>query len=389
MSSERSFPLMTLDEVIVKRIWDKYRLQTLQDGFFGSLWKHGIGGIDEALYALCHPPLYRGEKIAYLERQIELDDEAIENKQGLSPSDRTRHITETPVNPATFFTLREERKQLRLERLKRMEAEGEKLRPAEYVALSWKLANEFVDSVAASLGAFGLALRNNWMLITAGASFTSALYTGYQWVGFAEVYNGVAQEYRESHQVGPYALPVKREIPETLTYVVLNLTHTDQITIGSGDDQVTIPEKHSDPRAAYFQINHMDDVLKGNLGDIVLRSFEGFSDREYYQLAAYRDNAHDNFMAASISLIGEYNTSISYPTQLALAVSGNAAAQNAVGILESHMDKHIVEKENLAYDEMSFWKWFTIGLCGVGGIMVYSSFRNSQHRSSRSRYYDY
>ena len=386
MSYERSFHYMDLDELVLKKRFDEYRLETLNAGVVAPLRKWGFGGLDEAWYALTRK-VVSSKTRSYLEEQIALAEAELEHREKSGLSTKVEHLIEIEPNPATFFTFRDEREVLRKQRLKKMEAAGEQLYPREYFALVAQLTAETAESVANSFGAFGTWTSRNFLTLSCVGAFSCSGFTGYKYLCYAEVYKGVAEEYRESHQVGPYALPLKRDIPDEVILVGVNLTYTPPVTITTKNSTIHVPEKRSSPSLAMIEINRIDDTLKENLSDAEIGSFEGFTDQEKHRLAAYRDDAHDNFVMAYASLVGEWNTGISYPHEIALVVSGNDYVQNAVGVLESHMDKKIVTKENNAYDQMSLWKWLTIGLGLVGGVLGYSAFKNAEHRSRYDRYY--
>ena len=236
---------MNIDELHAIVLYDGYKAGLLRDNHVKEhVSKWGIGGLDEASYVATHRlgdalvEDFASSRLGYLERQISLAEDEIARRSDEKPSEYVQHLIEVGPNPASMFTFRNLRKELRSKRIKEMrDNEGVKLRPlTEGLAYITQTVSEAADSVADTFGSIGRTLRNNWMAVGLAASILGGGYTGVRWIAQDAVYQPIAEEYRESHEVGPSAYILKRDIPEKNLVVAIQLFHTPEIAIPVGED---------------------------------------------------------------------------------------------------------------------------------------------------------
>ena len=384
---------MSIDELCVKKEFDQYRMNILQNPILQPIKNYGLKGLDESIYALAHRmiPGWTRKKISYYDDQIQRTDSEIASRPNEQVSDEYKQILSVKPNPATFNVLGTERRNLRLQRLAAMKDEGNFLYGSEKFRYSKNVVKDIATAPLGLLDIFGKAgesIRRNILWLATGALVVAIGYSGNHWFRQSKIYDGVAQEYIQSHEVGPNALPLKRAIPDQLVWCGINLVHTPKVEFEIDDNTITIPEKRSDPFAGRLNILAMEAILANNLSDIVVRSFQTVSDNDKSQLVVLRNSAMSSFNTADMMLIGQSDGSQTYGVEISMAGIGNTQVQNAVDILESYMDPVIVEKENKEHQQLSFWKWLSIGEIVGAGILGASAYRSARNRRWRSEYFN-
>jgi hypothetical protein len=400
MSYGRSFPRMSIDELVIKRANDEHRLQVLEEGPMAQFRKHGVMGYGDAWYALRHsvPSNERWEKMEYLRDQIEQDDRELETRTGERPSAFYQRILDTELNSATGLTLRQVRRGLRHERIAhdhadpdfddniRWRREGIGLAAQAVIGVGDSIADSFhyVTDAAGRAGAavsgFVDTCGREWRAVGTVGFLALSAYCGYHWLAADKVYQPIAQAYEESHEVGQHALPLKREVAELNTLVTLNCLHTDEMTISIDDDEITIPEKLSNPTAAVNNIRQMDRLVMEHLGDGTLHSLEEVTGSDRKSLAHHRTAALAHFDSAANLLSFAVSRHESYLAEASVASSGNDEVQGAVHIFEGYMDPKVVEEENKAHAVMAGWKYATWGSLGGFGIFLFNLVRGTRRR---------
>ena len=396
MSQERSFEYMDMDELFAISLYDGYKVKLLQDNqILSHVSKWGIGGLDEASYVAMHRigdvflEDFASSRLSHLEKQTQTAQAEIDSRPDENPSEHVQYLVDCGVNPASMFTFRDLRKKLRYERIKKMrDQEGVKLRAAtEVFAYTVQSISEAVDSVSAFGGKLGEGIRNNLITIGLVGSFSVAAVTGYRWVEQDAVYQPIAQEYRESHQVGPSAYTLKRTIPELDTSVTIDLIHTDKIKFKLDDTEITIPETFSHPQIARVTIAKMGGILNESLGEDRLYRLDTVSESDKRRLSALRGKAEGKFETAGTLLMLQTDNTKSYTTESLVVSSGTSLCENAASILETYMDSGIIKEEDSAYGELQMWKYLTYGFSGLGGLLLFNLMRNSRKRRQYGRYY--
>jgi len=389
MSHKRSFAYMRHDELEIKLELDSQKLSALENGPLYTIKEHGWSGVDEALYAVGQTVLGRRNKSKqYLTNQI---DRTKHRLRELLPQDgiygRVRQREGRPRH-RTLKTLRED---FRHERIRGMRDAGEDLYPSEKVKHAGKSIDTYLTSALEGLGAVGRAIGNNKLWATTVLLASLASFSGYNWFNSSGIYQDIAVRYEQSHEVGPRARPLKRDIPDEMIIADIKLVHTDKIEITVSDDDggsttFTIPEKLSNPQGARINIRNIQGILQDNLSNIVIDSFQSLNENDKRRLRGFRDSAGMTFEQTDASLAMATNQQVSYPNQIGMLSSGNGMVQQAVDTLESYMDPSIVEKEDSAHFKMSIWKWLALGSAGLAGLFGFNALKNGHSGRIRRRY---
>jgi hypothetical protein len=392
MSHARSFQYMSVDELCLKQRTDEYRLQTLQQGVLTPLKRWGLGGVDEAMHALGHKliPGKTAQKISYFQTQIEANTKALQDKvtRHEATSDEVNRLLRVEPNPATLSTLKHYREKLRRERIERMKYAGEKLYGKERLQYSRKrladAADATTDALTAPFGAVGDWIAENRLLLFTALSIGTAGYSGYRWLDQHEIYKPVAARYVASSEVGPIALPLKRQVAEMTEDVQSDLVYIPEITAtdSAGNEYTVVPEMPSTPQPARFKIIEMTSIVNSKLSPTTLSNLHTVSLEERTQLGAIRDQATSSFERASNSLTTAIDPTVTYAYEIGLVTAGNSTVKEAVPMLERHMPKDVVEDENHEYNVLTQWKWMTriFGFFGVVGALNLA-------RGARRRHY--
>ena len=382
---------MSNDELLIKRSFDEYRLNTLKTGVMSSVKDYGIHGIDEALFCLGYRLIgKRKDKLGYYEQQIKLADLEIENRGDISPSELTRKLREYTPNPATFNVFSAERKRLKHQRIAAEVAAGEMSSMYDKSIYAKEKIRTSLESFLSQFGAIGENIKENIVLYASIPLVIAGSYGAFSWASAKKAYKPIAIEYIASSPVGKPSLAIKRDVPAEKNWAIFNLTHTPKVTIKVKDSNIDIPEKYSNPQLARLNVRNMAQILNTEVSNNVLdKNKNVFWGNDLEKIASLRDNATNVLERTDASLMFATDGTISYPVQIGTVSAANYTSQEIVKILESYMDKKIVKKENQAYSKKAFWKWFTYILGGAGILGLANGIKNYESTSQRRRYYEY
>ncbi|MGV8162362.1 MAG: hypothetical protein ACP5N2_03475 [Candidatus Nanoarchaeia archaeon] len=380
-------PNMSTNELLVKRVFDEYKLNTLKDNPLNAIKKYGFNGLDESLFSLKYLVTgLRKKKLTYFEQQIQLTDAELKNRTD-SGSFRTEQLLAITPNPATFNVLKEEREKLKLERILEGISDAEISSPYERYVHSKEKIKDQTNLFLSSLGNVGEHLKINTLFYATAVALIICGYSGYKWSESKKIYDPIAKEYILSHEVAESSLMVKRGMDDDFELTVLNLTHTDEMTIEINDSEITIPEKPSAPQSARYNIKCMNETLNSATSNTKLKTFTSLWPDDLEKIALIREDCKHNFEIADASLMFQTDNSITYTDEIVVVTAGYLKSKKIVEILEDYIPKAVVSKENAAYDNKTFWKWFTRIFGAIGGIGIYSMFKTGQSLKVRRKYY--
>jgi hypothetical protein len=381
---------MSTDELYVKKAFDEYRLKSLEEGIVRPIKAYGFDGLDESIFVLKNSllPGARAKAANYYKGQVEIIERELKKRPSEEVSASYKKILDVNINPATFNVLKEEREKLRIQRIMDMGYQGEQLYPSERFRRSRQNIEDTVSSGLSIFGRAGEYFRRNRLWFSTAAFLIMTPITIQQYVEKLDVYNEVASEYVQSHEVGPNARALKRDIPSQLENVVLNLTHTSEVSIELDEDtEFTIPEKLSDPQAARINIHTMGQILKQNISPEVTNSYKTVFDEDKRQILAHGAAANSRFESAYNSLAFASNPHVSYPVEMGITIMGNSEVQKAVSVMEKYMPKGIIEEENSAHTDMTIWKWLARISGGLTVLFGVNAYRNHRRRKLMGEYY--
>ena len=394
--------MMHIDELVIKREFDQLRLDIL-DGNIDPKSEFGfVGALDELAYKGWTKVTGRASKKRdYFQDQIEWVNHELERRleRGERPSEEVSQIVAQPYNEATFYVLSNFRENFRKNRIKDMNQDGEKLFASEAVRLGQKKVSDFnnavhqtISNINYELGEFADNVRNNSLYVVALGLTVAGLWFGSKWMQAEKVYAQTAQKYVNSIVYGRDTLAVKRDIPELLTVAGLKLVYIPPNECDSGDDDcIATPEIRADPEGAAIYVLQANQKLGSHLSSANVESWnEILSQAERERIYGARDRSSGTMTRVYIQLASrtsEEDEEYTHTGAQGDLIYAAQSLQDAVGILESHMDKGIVDQENKDYEDKTMKMLLTLGSFGGAGLAAYNAKRRAKQDWRAGRNY--